>query len=114
MVYNILFNVTLGKKTSNNYYFNKGSDLRYYINNIETPIIELEDDDNVIFDINTPGYPFYISGKPVGGLNSDSFLTEPIERGKVQIKFCINHFHELYYNCSLHQYIGNKINILKK
>jgi len=98
---------------------------KYYLNNIESPVLYLNSNSIYTFNLNDPstsGHPFYITKSIIGGEpailykynfniknNGSNFNTQQ----KI-VELDTNNFNnqEIYYQCGIHSYMGNKINII--
>ncbi|MFN8165848.1 MAG: putative metal-binding motif-containing protein [Bacteroidia bacterium] len=108
--------VMVAGKTPSNPYSALGNLSCYYINGEEMPSLNLVRGITYSFNVLSPGHPFHISTDSVGGsttgLVSNGQAGAPNDNGTVT--FTPNNAHPslLRYDCSNHQYMGYRVNIV--
>ena len=121
----IVFKVTVAAKTSGNVYNGAGSSNAYYINGIEAPSFFIEGNESTSYEYyyrfdqsdasngNGGGHPlrFYLdAGKTTAFTTNVTTNGTPGQAGAyTQIKVGGSTPHVLYYGCSNHGYMGNKL-----
>jgi hypothetical protein len=104
------FNVTVSPKTPEHPFYNQGSNLGYVINGTQGSTLNLKPNQQYIFNVNTPGHPFYFTTSEFGGATFPGRIpnTPSTEQGTI-ILDTTNLPPEFYYQCGIHPYMGGKI-----
>lgn len=91
---------------------NDNNKYTYLINGKVKPVLELKEDKTYMFDIYTPGYPFYFTNSNQGGKgdNDQDALSKPIEQGTINFIVKEHDPDNCYYQCSVVANMGNIIN----
>lgn len=118
---------TSNNNNSDKIYIVKSNGGKYYLNDIEKPIINLEVNKIYTFDLSdssTNGHPFYITTTNPGGQNAinNKYDVGVVTNGNhngtsvktVTFTVSSNVPITLYYHCGIHANMGNKINIIKE
>ena len=109
------FAVTAGTKTAANPYFGLGSSVGFFIDGTEAKAITLAKNIKYTFNIFNVGHPWHISTDSVGGSISGIVTNgqngAPKDNGVVTFLPDNSHPAILRYVCSVHQYMGYRINI---
>lgn len=113
------FNITVGPKPLQHSFYNKGSKYCYYIDEVPGQLLDLIPDTEYIFNINTPGHPFYFttsesglqpgsSERSIGGSEDDNILEgfPPTDKGSVYFVMKKSYPDKFYYQCKIHSYMG--------
>ncbi|MFA8433112.1 MAG: hypothetical protein ACEPOZ_01225 [Marinifilaceae bacterium] len=112
---NVDFAVREQTKTSAHPQFGAGSNHGYTIDGIEGKELTLARGTTYIFDVNTPGHPFYISTSLIGqgaGEVTEGVTNSKTTNGTLSFTPNGNHPDLLYYQCDVHDNMGWKINIV--
>ena len=116
-----IFTVTVAAKTANSPYFGVGSSLGYYINGIQTPVIDIKGHDTAYpyyykfdqSDASNSGHPlrFYLDAAKtqIFSTNVTTNGTPGSSGAYTQIKVGGYTPNVLYYQCSNHGFMGNKL-----
>lgn len=112
------FNITVSTKTASSPTYGLGAaNLEYLVNGEAGKVLSLTRGTTYSFSINAPGHPFYLTTSAVGG---GSGLSQEWKEGVTgslaevgQMTFTPNQNTPslLYYQCSLHDYMGWKITV---
>jgi hypothetical protein len=90
------------------------SPMEYVINNNREPVINLERGKRYVFNVNTPGHPFWIKTDPIIGVDygyPTGVTNNGISSGTITFDVPYNAPDELHYICQNHAHMTNKINI---
>jgi hypothetical protein len=90
------------------------SPMQYIINNNAEPEINLERGKRYIFNVNTPGHPFWIKTEAITGVDygyPTGVTNNGISSGTITFDVPYNAPDELFYICQNHAHMTNKINI---
>ena len=90
------------------------SPMQYVINNNAEPEINLERGKRYIFNVNTPGHPFWIKTEAITGVDygyPTGVTNNGISSGTITFDVPYNAPDELFYICQNHAHMTNKINI---
>lgn len=109
------FFVTVADKTTAHPYFGMGS-MGFVINGVQGPAITLTRGTTYVFSVNAPGHLFFITTSAVGGSTAGMVNTgvtaNNISSGILTFTPDATHPSLLYYQCSIHSYMGWEINIV--
>lgn len=103
--------VTVGLKPPTHPFFNEGSKYCYFLNELPGVTLTLTPGAEYIFDINTPGHPFYFTLSEQGGSEDKDPLPgfDPTEKGTVSFVMPDDYPPDFYYQCKIHAYMGGKV-----
>ncbi len=105
--------VTVAKKKSGHPYYQDGSGISYVFNNQEGMTLKLVKGKTYIFDVRTPGHPFYFTTDSVGADGDKGSLMGPGEtvtdEGITKFKVRDGLPTNFYYQCQIHPKMGGKV-----
>lgn len=107
-----VFEVTVAKKSRNHPNHCKGSDYGYVVNGVHGRTLRLMACKTYTFNVNAPGHPFYLTTSSVGDHNGHESINvseTPVEVGSFTFTVPKDLPQPLYYQCSLHEYMGGRI-----
>ena len=103
------FTVRAATKTANHPWVNEGHSVGYTINGNQGATLELIRGTKYVFDVNTPGHPFYISTDDTGvgaGEVTNGVTGSMTTNGTLSFTPNSSHPDTLYYQCSVHPKMG--------
>lgn len=127
--------ITVGPKPSNHPFHNHDSRYCFYLNEISGIDLELIAGEKYIFDIRTPGHPFYFTSSEIGGSDDDDDnnilykLSEarstgipfghlgkfiPTDEGEVSFRVPNDFPDTFYYQCKIHNYMGGNVHLIRQ
>ena len=108
------FNVTVASKTSTHPYYNNGSSLGYYIDGLESPVVQFKVGKTYRFNQNdntNANHPFRFYNDAAKSSSYSSGVSTNGTAGSsgayVEIQITTSTPTKLYYQCSAHGYMGN-------
>ena len=112
--------VTAQEKTESHPYFGKGSKIGYVIDGEEGKELSLVRGNKYKFVVKAPGHPLYFSTSAKGGKGAPRCIKqankcmEPVDDDTFLFTVDDSLPNTFYYCCSLHEYMGGKVNIVEK
>ncbi len=111
------YNVGVKEKTRQHLWFGEGFFVGYTIDGKEGENLILERGKTYLFNIETPGHPFYFTNSDTGGSairNQEEdkiYGPLPMQNGLFTITITNDFPDNLFYQCSVHEKMGGQINI---
>jgi hypothetical protein len=109
----ILYRFNVTNDASGAYSFSDPGN-HWFISTENNPVLHLRRGETYVFDVNASGHPFHIKTKRVigtGDTYDDGVTNNGDDLGEVIFKVPMNAPDTLYYQCSVHSVMGNKIKI---
>ena len=105
------------EKKLNHPWLGQGYPAGYTINGREGAPLCLIPGQEYLFDIETPGHPFYLTTDETGGLGAEDagerIFMQPIVSGKVRVRVPDTDWPDhLFYQCRLHAKMGGRVDVL--